>query len=99
MASDYPIIWTEEAIRNLEAILDYLQNRWTQREVDNFKKRLSSLLVLISGNPKLFPKSEIQPRLRKAVLSKQTIIFYEFKHGTVYLIYLFGSSQNPVKIK
>lgn len=99
MAFDYQIVWTAETIRNLEAILDYLQNRWTQREVDNFKKRLSSLLVLISGNPKLFPKSEIQPRLRKAVLSKQTIIFYEFKHGTVYLIYLFGSSQNPEKIK
>ncbi len=99
MASDYPIIWTEEAIRNLEAILDYLQNRWTQREVDNFKKRLSNLLRLISGNPKLFPKSENQPRLRKAVLARQTIIFYEFKHGKVYLIYLFGSSQNPEKIK
>lgn len=99
MAFDYPIVWTAEAIRNLEAILDYLQNRWTQREVDNFKKRLSSLLLLISGNPKLFPKSEIQPRLRKAVLSKQTIIFYEFKHGTVYLISLFGSSQNHGKIK
>ena len=99
MASYYPIIWTEEAIRNLEAILDYLQNRWTQREVDNFKKRLSRLLHLISANPKLFPKSEIQPRLRKAVLSRQTIIFYEFKNEKAYLVYLFGSSQNPEIIK
>ena len=40
MASDFKIYWTAEAINNLESILEYLTNRWTQREVDNFKKTL-----------------------------------------------------------
>ena len=54
---DYKIFWTEEAIRNLEEIIDYLYSRWTQREVDNFKAKLSKQIDLIHRNPKLFPIS------------------------------------------
>ena len=36
MAFEYKILWTNEAIKNLEKILDYLQKRWTRREMDNF---------------------------------------------------------------
>ncbi len=38
MAYDYRLFWSDEAINNLESILDYLQGSWTQREVDKFKK-------------------------------------------------------------
>ena len=75
MVSEYKIFWTNEAIENLESILDYLKHRWTQREVDNFKNSLSKQISLIEQNPNLFPISQINPRLRKAVLSKQTTIF------------------------
>jgi len=43
MAYDYKLFWSDEAINNLESILDYLQNHWTQREVDHFKKQLRTL--------------------------------------------------------
>lgn len=36
MVFDYKIFWTNEALNNLEDILDYLINRWTQREIVNF---------------------------------------------------------------
>lgn len=99
MGSEYPIIWSEEAIRNLESILEYLNSRWTPREVNNFKSLISKQIKLISLNPGLFPVSEFQPRLRKAVLSRQTTIFYEFKQEVVYLVYIFNTAQNPDKIK
>lgn len=59
MAYRYKLFWSDEAINNLESILDYLQNQWTQREVDKFKNQLSKQLNLITSNPKLFPKSEL----------------------------------------
>jgi plasmid stabilization system protein ParE len=31
---DYKLFWTEEAIRNLEEIFDYLIDTWSQKEVD-----------------------------------------------------------------
>jgi len=95
MDSNYKIFWTDEAIRNLESILEYLTNRWTQREVDNFKKKLGKQISLIELNPKLFPRSEYNQRLRKAVLSKQTTIYYKISG----LVYLFTSRQSNERLK
>lgn len=49
---DYKISWTEEAIRNLEEIINYLLTHWTQREVDNFKAALAKQIDQIKKIPK-----------------------------------------------
>ena len=54
---DYKLRWSEESIRNLEEILDYLHNKWTDKEVNNFKKKLSHQIDLIIQNPFMFPSS------------------------------------------
>ena len=99
MDSDCKVVWTDEAIDNLEAILDYLDHVWTQREVDNFKKKLGKKIELIEQNPKIFPVSAYNPRLRKAVLSRQTIIFYEIADHVINFIYLFNSKQDIQRIE
>ena len=80
--------WSEEAVANLEGILESLSKNWTNREIENFKKILGLQLDLIIINPYMFPVSDHIPRLRKAVLSKQTTIFYEVKDKAIYLAYL-----------
>jgi len=99
MGSDYKIFWTDEAISNLESILDYLKSKWTQKEINSFKKKLRRQIELIEKNPKLFPLSKYSKKLRKAVLSKQTTIFYELSGKIIYLVYLFNTRQDPKKIK
>ena len=99
MVFDYKILWTDEAINNLESILDYLTNHWTQREVDNFKIRLSNLISLIQQNPDLFPLSPYKSKLHKAVLSAQTTIFYEVSEQLIHLVYLFDNRQDIKRLK
>lgn len=99
MGSEYKLFWTEEAIRNLESILNYLSSEWSEKEVSQFRKMLSRQISLIQKFPLIFPSSDFSPRLRKAVLSKQTIIFYEIREQFIYIVYLFNSFQNPEKIK
>jgi len=99
MAFDYKILWTDEAINNLEDILDYLNTRWTHHEVIAFKKSLSKQISLIEQNPKLFPISQYNPRLRKSVLSKQTTIFYELNGQLIYFVYLFSNTHNINRLK
>ena len=96
---DYKIFWTEEAIQNLEKIIDYLTNRWTQREVDNFKSKLSKQIELIQRNPRMFPVSTFQPRLRKAVLSRQTSVFYETRDNVIYIAYIFVNQKSTYRLK
>jgi len=50
-------------------------------------------------NPFMFPKSDYNPRLRKAVLSRQTTIFYEIRKNDIYPAYIFTNKMNIEKIK
>ncbi|HEY4650416.1 MAG TPA: type II toxin-antitoxin system RelE/ParE family toxin [Pontibacter sp.] len=94
----YPIFWSDEAVKNLEAILSYLSVKWSEKEVMKFKSRLAEQLTIVSKFPTVFPASPSVPRLRKAVLTRQTIIFYEFRDQQIFIAYLFDSRKNPDKI-
>jgi plasmid stabilization system protein ParE len=99
MGFKYELFWSDEAAKNLESILGYIEKEWTQKEVEKFKKRLRQVLKLISINPNLFPKSQYNEQLHKAVLSKQTIVFYKTEENRIYLVYLFDTKRNPKDIK
>ena len=99
MEYEYKLFWTDEALKNLDQILEYLKHKWTRKEVDNFKNKLANQLDIILRYPLIFPKSDKQPRLRKSVLSKQITIFYEIKGSLIYLVYLFDNRQDPKKLK
>ena len=96
---DYKLFWSKESISNLESILSYLESEWTDREITNFKRKLSKQLELIEKNPRSFPISDVQPRLRKAVLSKQTTIFYELIDYEIHIAYLFSNRMDIVRVK
>ena len=96
---DYKLRWSEESIRNLEEILDYLHNKWTDKEVNNFKKKLSYQIDLIIQNPFMFPSSIHKNNLRKAVLSKQTTIFYEIIDKVIFLAYIHVNKKDIERIK
>jgi plasmid stabilization system protein ParE len=96
---DYNLRWSTEAIQNLEGILDDIKFKWSEKEVDNFKSKLSHQLDLIILNPFMFPVSSFKPGLRKAVLSKQTTIFYQVNDNIVYLTYLHINKMDISKLK
>ncbi len=96
---DYKLFWSKESISNLEGILSYLESEWTDKELSRFKSKLSKQLDLIQKNPRLFPISEVQPRLRKAVLSKQTTIFYELVDYEIHIAYLFNNRMDIKRVK
>jgi len=95
---DYKIFWSDESLENLDSILSYLEEEWTSKEIEKFKSKLGKQIQLITGNPKIFPVSQFQPRLRKAVLSRHTTIFYEINGNQIYIAYLFSNRMNINKI-
>ncbi len=95
----YKLRWSDESVKNLEDILEDIKFKWTDKEVDNFKIKLSHQLDLILHRPYMFPASTIKDGLRKAVLSKQTTIFYEINDDMVYLAYLHINKRDFNSIK
>ena len=98
MKSTYKIIWTDEAFRNLENIITYLEKFWTEKEIRKFARLLDKQLILIKKNPSLYPYSKKSDDIRKSVLTKITL-YYRIIEREIYLISLFDSRQNPDKLK
>lgn len=45
---NHSVLWTDEAVENLESLLSYISTNWTEREVNKFKARLSEQIDIIS---------------------------------------------------
>ncbi|MBD3330980.1 type II toxin-antitoxin system RelE/ParE family toxin [Candidatus Peregrinibacteria bacterium] len=95
----YKLRWSEESIRTLDEIIDDIRRKWTELEVNNFKLKLSHQLNLIKQNPLMFPASSRHPSLRKAVLSKQTTVFYVIQDETVFLAYIHLNRKDDGSLK
>jgi plasmid stabilization system protein ParE len=90
----FKILWSQESIENLENILEYLDENWTEKESNHFKQHLSKHIKLISSSPQLFPVSIHNSRFRKAVLSKQTTVYYEIQEETIILAFIFNNKRS-----
>jgi plasmid stabilization system protein ParE len=99
MKNTYRLIWSDEALENLKKIIEYLENRWTKKEIQKFAKLLDKRLDLIEKNPFLFAESKNFNDLRRSVLSKQTTIYYRINNNDVHIITLFDNRQNPENIR
>jgi plasmid stabilization system protein ParE len=98
MKNTYKLIWSDEALNNLKSIIDYLENRWSKREINKFAQLLDKQLRLIEDNPYLFAESDKSNGLRKSVLSSQTTIYYRIINSKIQIITLFDNRQNPTKL-
>ena len=99
MRSGYRILWSDRATLDLQNIINYLLSKWTEDEVRNFVKKLDHRLELISINPRLFPKTNKRKNVRRSVLTKHTVIYYETSNDNVKIVTLFDPRQNPKKLK
>lgn len=99
MESTYKIIWTDEALANLAKIINYLEQRWTEREIRTFSRLLDRQINLIQSHPEIFPTTSTSNRLRKSVLTKQTTIYYRIDEMEIRIVTLFDNRQNPGKLK
>ena len=98
MKNTYKIIWSDEALNNLKGIIEYLENRWTNREIKKFAQLLDKHLKLIEDNPFLFAESDKSNELRKSVLSSQTTIYYQIIDYEIRIVTFFDNRQNPNRL-
>ena len=99
MRSGYKLLWSDRALSDLQNIIEYLTENWSHKGIHNFARRLDKRLEIITFNPKLFPKTLKRKNIRRSVLSKHTVIYYETIEKIVTIVTLFDPRQNPKKLK
>ncbi len=93
MDNKYPVEWTRRSLQNALAIKHYLTVKFTNKEVDRFERLLKKFEKTVSNFPSLYPESEHQKFLRRAVIHKNTTVFYIFKNDHVIIIAMKDNRQ------
>ena len=95
MTSGYSIVWTDEALNELDKVIGDLTARWTAKEANRFFRELEKKLQLIALNPTAFAASSYRADVRRCVVSKQTSLFYEVVNVTVRIVSVMDNRSNP----
>jgi len=101
MVSEMEVIWSAKARITFYKVLDYLENNWNRREIVKFNKRTEVILQAIKRNPGIFPLSQKQMKIRKAIVDKNNSLFYKVdeRNERIYLLTFFDNRQNPENLK
>jgi len=99
MLKNKKVIWSPVAQEDLISILDYLQNKWSQRVINKFINKIDDNVGLIIEDPKIFPIINQELQIRKCVVTKQNTLYYREVSEGVEIARLFDSRQDPRKLK
>jgi plasmid stabilization system protein ParE len=95
----YKITWSPEALESFDAIVEYINNRFTEKEVKQFVGLVNRRLLLLQKIPQTFRTTARTSMRRKTVIHKRTILFYKIREKikVVELLSFFDTRQNPQK--
>ena len=87
--------WTEEAEFTFDAIMQLIAHRWGDLSAEKFASKTKKLLNNLSAQAYLFPEAGID-NVRKAVITKQSSVFYEVQGERIVLLFFWDNRQDPL---
>lgn len=96
----YKVRWTTEAEATFDAIIEYLENRWANREVINFVAEANHLIDQIATHPEMC-KPSTKKDIRVGLIAPQTNLFYHIieSEKMILLLSFWDNRQYPAKRK
>lgn len=96
MEKDFEILWTDLALEELAQTVEYLEQEFTDKEIDNLGNEIERILYIIAQNPEIFPYSD-KYKIRKAVILKFNSLYYRILNDKIEIVSSFSNRQNPEK--
>lgn len=97
----YKVNLTKKALSDINQTIDYLIKVWTNKEATHYLEKLEQLKIILSQDPFIFPVYDKVNAIRKAILTKHNIVYYQVnvKIKTITIITIFNVFQNPKKLE
>ena len=89
------IVWTDEANEGLDEIIEHLEKKWTEREIQTFFVRLEECLEKIKEAPQRQKDSLRKLGTKEYQHSPQATIFYTFDDKVVNILKIWANLKNP----
>lgn len=94
------VSWTPKARFTYFRVLEYLDEAWTIREIQNFVDRTEKTLSQIVKTPEMFEASRKKKNVRKGLITKHNTLYYRIRirKQEIELITFWDNRQNPKKL-
>ena len=93
MDKSYVVEWTQRSLLNALSMKKYLIKKFSSKEVSKFESLLKQFELTVSNFPTLYPVFQSQKLLRRAVIHKNTTVYYIFDRNKVTVIAMKDSRQ------
>ncbi len=93
------IVWTTQAEKGLERVINYLENNWTSKEILNLERNIEEFIKRIAKYPKIYPATSKYKNLRKGLVDKNNYIIYRIKprNKVIEIVNFRGTKQKPIE--
>jgi plasmid stabilization system protein ParE len=91
------VVWSKNADRNFDFLIDYLSAEWGDSLTKAFVKRTFDFLDLLVDFPEIGSVENASRQIRGFVLTKQITVFYKVKGNRVVILNFYNNRQNPNK--
>lgn len=97
----YKIVWSNEAEKSFNEILDYISYKWSEHEAMNVISRTSEIIKQVSKHPYLFKAYKATHSIRHGILHKNTTMFYQVleETKTIRIMLFWNNARNPRSLK
>lgn len=90
------IIWSDEAVSDYSSNIDYLLDKWSLKEAQEFVDNAAQVINILEKHPEAFPLSDYK-KVRKALICKQISLLYKIQKIDVILLRFWDNRQKPRK--
>jgi plasmid stabilization system protein ParE len=94
------VFWSDKAKKSYAEIIEYLESRWTYKEINHFIFRTETTIDRIIADPYFFKPHKEDPNIRQAILHPTVVLIYEItpEENMVNLLVFWPTRQNPQKL-
>ncbi len=91
-------IWTEDALSDVEEILDYISDNWTRQIIERFYSELTTALNRIKERPQIFQYFDKEKGIRSCLPNQHFRLFYKVIEDDLHILRLFPNRKDPDKL-
>ena len=92
------IIWSPQSQVSFYKVVEYLQENWTERELDNFLAATDKVINYIAENPLMF-RGTNKKNIHEALVTPQNLLIYKIYVDRIVLITFYDTRKSPKKKK
>ena len=92
------IIWTPASVESFEEVIDYLERKWTEREIEKFINKTEIVIRYIAEKPFMFRKTN-KKNIRETLVPEHNLLVYKIYPNHISLITFWDTRQHPKKKK